>query len=439
MTNEVVRFDERIDWKVFCAEHWGRSVVHVPGCSDHPFASDDVFLAAVAAGEQHLQASPSRGRRRVVVTVAQRELPVGPADLPRREDRSLERYARRMTERMGSKRYALVMSVLHAHGYPLWEKERRFLERLWRGVGIPTSGVITTLFHGNYAHTPVGVHLDRFATFMFALRGRKRMRFWRTKPWKERVSSKVDYGPYLAQSFSVNVAPGDMLYWPTHLYHVGEGVDDDVATSVNIGVPISGPVPSYYLDDLLTEWRSRDSGTPADSFRASRVLASAGSMYADPSQVGLPPVLSEAIEAVRAATQPADLLRHSKETWLRRVSAAALEPVPGPAALEELRPKDGVQLNPDARLLWANAPSDVIVCSTNGHMARIQGSPRVEDFIRRLEAGAPQQVCSLVEGLPDGGTIPCDAELLPASKPGVIRLLERLVAYRGLRRRRDGF
>ncbi|WP_104820261.1 JmjC domain-containing protein [Kitasatospora sp. MMS16-BH015] len=126
-----------------------------------------------------------------------------------------------------------------------------FFAPLWEPTGLPLSGAITRLFHGNDEHTPVGVHKDRFATFMFALEGRKRMRFWRQRPWTEPVTTVLDYQPYLESSFTAEPEPGDLLYWPCAYHHVGESVGGGSATSVNVGVPREAHRAVYDVDDLL--------------------------------------------------------------------------------------------------------------------------------------------------------------------------------------------
>jgi len=203
---QVVTVDEYIDWDTFFSENWGQNIVHVRNGVNLPFAISDVFSAAVSASDAYLRRPFQRSDRPgVTFTVANQERCAEAQDLPRLDDSTLDRYIERMASRMHSVRYALVINALHSYAYTLWSKERLFLDQIWRNVGIPASSVITTLFHGNYRSTPVGVHLDRFATFMFAVRGRKRMRFWSQRPWKDNATSKVAYTPYLASSLSVIV------------------------------------------------------------------------------------------------------------------------------------------------------------------------------------------------------------------------------------------
>ncbi len=142
--------------------------------------------------------------------------------LPTDEDGSFDAYDARLAARLDGRRHALVVNGFHAFDPALWSRERAFFDPLWRAVGLPLTGAITTLFHGTYEHSPVGVHKDRFATFMFGLRGRKRMRFWPRRPWDEAVSTKTDYARHTAASVYADVGPGELLYWPADYYHVGE-------------------------------------------------------------------------------------------------------------------------------------------------------------------------------------------------------------------------
>ncbi|MGW2035227.1 JmjC domain-containing protein [Streptomyces sp. NPDC001811] len=115
------------------------------------------------------------------------------------------------------------------------------------------TGAITTLFHGTYEHSPVGFHKDRFATFLFGLRGRKRMRFWPRRPWDEPVSTKTDYARHIAASVPAEVGPGELLYWPADYYHVGGSATAAAATSVNVGIPRDEHHTGYELEDLLAD------------------------------------------------------------------------------------------------------------------------------------------------------------------------------------------
>ena len=76
-------------------------------------------------------------------------------------DGSLEGYQERIAGLLPGRKYALVIHLFHTFHYPQWARERAFYAGLWNYVGQPLSGAITTMFHGTYEHSPVGVHKDR--------------------------------------------------------------------------------------------------------------------------------------------------------------------------------------------------------------------------------------------------------------------------------------
>ncbi|NUP51771.1 MAG: cupin, partial [Catenulispora sp.] len=248
--NDLAVVHGPFDWDEFAAHYWDRRPVLIKAVSPAPFELREVFAAATLATRSPNPYLMPPTAQFAVGRFQQSE----PAHwFPRAEDDTFDAYRQRLDAELSAfskeTRYALVIHAFHAFHAAQWERQRDFFEPLWERTGLPSSGAITTLFHGNYEHTPVGVHRDRFATFLFALEGHKRMRFWRKCPWTEPVTSKLDYESHLPTSFTAEPEPGDLLYWPASYYHVGESVDGATATSVNVGVPREANRAD--LDDLL--------------------------------------------------------------------------------------------------------------------------------------------------------------------------------------------
>jgi hypothetical protein len=344
MTTAAFDIRDTLDWDAFVAEHWERRVVKIVRGAG-PFEAGDVLAAAVAAGERvvedHYDAS---ARRTLIFSVEGRLQSHLRRWLPAAGDGSLIGYARRIAPALDERRHALIVNSLHSYSLPLWTSERALLSQLWRRVGLPLSGAITTLFHGDYEATPTGVHKDRFTTFLFAVHGRKRMRFWPQRPWSEPVATISDYRRYLDSSFTVEVEPGDILYWPSSYYHVGESCGG-VATSVNIGIPRDEHLPVYYLDDILLG--TIDEVDLSEAQRGSGLLhGERGAPLAPgPRPDGtlgpeLPLAWQSALRRFRAISQPRALARRRRSLWLARLLAAGLEPPPaGARELLELAPR----------------------------------------------------------------------------------------------------
>ncbi|CAM5449926.1 hypothetical protein SBADM41S_06325 [Streptomyces badius] len=240
--------EKSFDWDTFTERFWDRRPVLYKAVDAVPFAEPEVFRAAVLGSRPpHPLAVPGN-----LQFLVRRRQQTRPHDyLPEPSDGSFDGYEQRMADRLGGRRYALVVHRFHSFSHPLWDRAQRFYAGLWERVGQPTHSAGSTMFHGSYEHSPVGVHQDRFATFMFCVRGTKRMRFWAERPWSDPVHTVLDYQPYLASSFVAEVEPGDLLYWPSRYYHVGESAGDAPATSVNVGIPRREHRPYYEIKDLF--------------------------------------------------------------------------------------------------------------------------------------------------------------------------------------------
>jgi len=291
--------------------------------------------------------------------------------LPELSDGSFDDYQQRVTDRLGGRRYALVVHGFHGFSYPQWTRQCAFYANLWERVGLPSGSAITTMFHGTYEHSPVGVHKDRFATFMFGLKGRKRMRFWPRRPWSEPVTTILDYEPYLAESFAIEVAAGDLLYWPSSYFHVGESAGDEPATSVNVGVPREGHRAAHDLDDLLVDI---EPSMVIDPSLSATLLAGARAPLSTMEQsvdgwlpASPPPALMEAVAILQDRTSGHRLTDLITERSLRYWTAGGFRPVP---------PRKRPRPLTDDTVLRACAPilSDRVdggaLCAANGHAVR---------------------------------------------------------------------
>lgn len=420
---------KRFDWDTFVRRYWNKRPVLYKGTSASPFEAEDVFDAAAGATRSYLKQSYSAdSRSNLQFTIDRQQQLVLKPWLPYESDGSLEAYEARILGRLGSRKYALIIASLYSSGFRLWAKERAFFSELWRRVGMPLSGAITTLFHGNYEHSPVGVHLDRFTTFLFALKGRKRMRFWPKKPWSAPVSTILDYAPYLKESFVAEVEPGDILYWPSSYYHVGESAGDEVATSVNVGIPRTEHHTVYYADELLRgtidetalseqEWRHTRLAKVDASPLARGVLGRKGPLPPE-----LPRAILEAVSAFRDVSRRRETLSHIQATWLKRLTSGGFEPVPPPARRGRLKDEDRIWVDPRFPILFEQERAGQWICSANGHALTGAGNAKaVARLFQTLNSGQEIRVGELLRPLRSRG------ESMRA-------VLERLQGFRALTR-----
>lgn len=363
-----------LDWERFVRVHWDRRPVVFRGLGE-PAYLPGAAMRAIS------RARPSPGERepRVRFVLDGRQLARLEPWLPGPQDADLDAYARRVRRQAGAPcDYALIVNTVHRHGYGVWDAGRRFFHGLWERVGVPGSGAISTLFHGNYERTPVGVHKDRFATFLFALQGRKRMRFWARRPWTEAVATRVEYAQYLDASFAIDVVPGDVLYWPADYYHVGETAGGGHATSINVGIPRHEHRLAYDLEGMQQA---------APSPRPARDPAPALPMYAGAGD-GLPPAMAAALAEVRSQLRAERLRAGMQALHLQLLTGAGFAPPPPLAPAVALADGDRLRLR-DARfpVAWAR-DGDGALCAACGHLRRIDAAPdALAGLLRRLHAG----------------------------------------------------
>ncbi|GAA1923552.1 hypothetical protein GCM10009716_34960 [Streptomyces sodiiphilus] len=420
---------DSLDWKLFAERHWDREPVLFRGVAPAPFQADEVFRAAVQGTRPP---GPRLMPPNAQFTIGREQQTRPGSWLPQPSDGSLAGYGERLARELGGRRYALVVHGFHTGHAPLWQRERAFYQGLWEQVGQPAGGVITTLFHGTYEHSPVGVHRDRFATFMYALRGRKRMRFWPVRPWSGPMTTVLDYAHCRESSFSVEVAPGDLLYWPSSHYHVGESAagGDEPATSVNVGVPREDHRAVTDLMDLLVGLDASALLTlETDIGRLPRVP---DSLLVPPAEAPaglsgeLPAALDRALALFRGLGEPgrlADLVRvRSLEHW----TAGGFRPAPPPGPLPPPA-ADAEVLRATEPVLWTEGEDGELLCGAAGHVARTRlPRPDLIRLLRALGGARPPAVGALLSGLPSG----------TAAAAG--RLLRELESFGAVARERAG-
>ncbi|MEN4903746.1 cupin domain-containing protein [Luteimonas sp. TWI1437] len=403
-----------IDWAQFVATCWDHRPVVFRRHGAAPYPLDAALAAAASAART---ANGDEQACRFVLDDRQRRQPG--AWLPRHEDATFERYAQRILREGGGRSYALIVNEFHRHDRRIWEGGRRFFQGLFAQVGLPSTGAITTLFHGNYERTPVGVHKDRFATFVFVLQGRKRMRFWPTRPWQDAVATRVDYAEHLADSFAIDVGPGDLLYWPAAYYHVGETLGVEVATSVNVGIPRDGHALLYDFDAIVRA---------ADAVDAQ--AAAAGDACGD--DAGAADQVAGALATVRRLATPAALRSAASAGYLALRTGGGFVPPPPASPVAPLHAQGRWRLaDPSFPLAWMH-DGDSALCGAAGHVRRVEGfDDRAAALLRRFDSGAGVGVAELLA--PFAGTAPeASATGVTLQQTQARALLEWLVSTRAL-------
>jgi len=357
-------------WSRFVRRFWGRR----PTVIRQPFARAIASPAEVFAG---MVAATDRVRTEdhdFALTID--GVRVG-ADverwLPRRKDGSLEGLAARISADLRGSDFAMFVRAFQLElGWEFWRRVRGFLRGLYVRVGLPADRAEVDLFSGSYPRSRSGIHRDSADVFCFVVDGRKRIRVWPRTAFSE---NSYWYGVGAgrrprAGSTCLDGEPGDILYWPSSYWHVGESRGGTVS-SLSLGL--------YPRDSLaataarLVEGEAmRELG--AENFIESLPL-SAGQLRAAPPR---------ALRAFERASRnlAVALLRRRME----QVSGYAFGHVPLPSARERLRASSRYAADRAFPIFW-RAVGGTAIIAANGRSIALPRSKALRRMIDALNRG----------------------------------------------------
>lgn len=408
-------------WSMFRETHWESVGAVLAQPFSAPITTPDESFACLVAASDRFRAGDRSVKLEFCIEHAQVLAEVGRL-LPEQSDGSAAGYAARVTPLIGGRRFGLVVEDVQAYDDSLWLRLREFLRGLFEHTGLPGDACKATVFLGNYARTPFGLHRGDSANFMFVVEGQKRMRTWPDAFFsgKENLTHRLEYAQYNDDSIVMDAGPGDVIFWPSDYWHIGESVDGGMSSAVSVALFMAPRPAADVIAHVAPIVHSHMTGDiPTHSLGA----------HAGP----LERIALEATRAraalIAAANDPR--LEHAlRVDLLNRVTAFGFERPPRPLSHRSLADADVVQGNAHYPVLWMHDDDDEIICSACGHAFGTSASPHVIGLLEALNTGEPKRVGDLLEefsGIAEAGDV--DFE----TSPGSVRvLLERLVRLRAI-------
>ncbi len=221
-------------WASFAKQYWENQ----PLVLKHPFAAPITTTAQIFRAIVEARDELGRAQKRHVRFFVDDEIHRSGVkrNLPRPTDGNFNGYRERIGQSLNGAGFGLVVV-----GYPEFDARirnriRKFLRPLQHLVR-PRVQSKTLLFLGDYKRTPVGIHKDPHGTFVFVIEGRKRFRAWPSAffPDAEKITGQLRYRQFLAGAITLEGAAGDLIYWPSSHWHIGEAVGS-FSISLNVGV-----------------------------------------------------------------------------------------------------------------------------------------------------------------------------------------------------------
>ncbi|WP_405825949.1 cupin domain-containing protein [Streptomyces sp. NBC_01390] len=316
-----------------------------------------------------------------------------PGDLlPGPQDSTVERYGERLDHRMDGRGRLLVVEQPLVLDHALWAHVRSLVTPLWDRIGYPVLPVVTELVLGErFTEGDSPPHEPRHSTLIWVLHGTV------TATPRDALA-----GPVLT------AGTGDLLHLPArmpHRVHFGSRT-----FAMRLLVPREPRLLNSEVKDVVAGMMDRQRGQGQVPY-----------LPVPPGEVPTPPDVPElgrTAEALREATATPHLNHALSAVWARRVSAAALEPAPGPR-----RP---VRLSPDDRLRPASAvvrmpldDSRTWLWAIDGHAFHLRGNlgERVLDRLRQGDIPTVRQLCAVAG---------------PEREASVLALLEKLYTLRAV-------
>jgi hypothetical protein len=310
--------------------------------------------------------------------------------LPRAGDKTAAAYARRVTGLLGGQRFGLVVSELQQYGAPLWFRLRAFVRGLVAAVGTPATAK-ATLFLGNYRNTPFGVHRGQSSNFMFVIDGRKRILGWPDaymRRQKADATYTLDYSRYRKDAVVLEGTPGDILYFPSDYWHIGEDVGG-LSMAISLMLFMEARPAEQVLPHVEERLATRLGARPPRAGRSTR----RGTLRPVP---GVSSHVESALTALRAMSGDTALRRVLTAACLNHATGSGFTAVPPPRPVRTLTETAVVRGRPEYPIRWLPTGAGEILCSANGHAFTMAAHPKVLALLGRLNGGEPCCVGDLV-------------------------------------------
>ncbi len=314
---------------------------------------------------------------------------LAPGVVPRPTDGTPEGYVRRFAALMPGESLGLLLNNYHCLDAELWRRLREFFRAWFEHTGMPAGGATADIFLASYPTTPFGVHQDDQDVFTWVVSGRKRMLVWPPEVFEGVDRRAVDLDDYRARATVLEGEPGDLMFWPSSYWHIGESLGHPVVT-LSLGRFTS------VVEEVVVEEAKRFLG---GTFVLEGLERAADSLRIDRRELQtLPDPLRDATAQLRRGMEDA-----LQRRWLARLSNAGL--APPPARSTPLAASARIAADPIHPVLFAESTGGFIVAGA-GRTLFVEAAPWIPALLDALNRGVPTTIDELLDGLYDDALAP---------------------------------
>jgi len=412
-------------WRQFAQQHWEKKPLLIKHALPGPLiAPESAFQALVEASDQY-RADDERVALGFYIEQTSLLADVGKF-LPQSSDGTSARFARRIKSKLAGRRFGVICEQFQSFDTEIWRRIRGFLRGLYRHVDLPAAKA--ALFFGDYDKTPFGLHDGESSNFKFIIEGRKKMRLWPDKFFRDKDKSKVrhsmDYEQFFDGGITLEGGPGDVIYWPSDCWHIGEPVGG-LAVSLSVALFPDGQRLAELPGQLFAHLNPGVASAPRKPTRRGRP-AGLQKLAAQ-----LPRRLEKLARSLRELSSDDEFKRDASVEWLNRLSGFGFAHVPPPLAQTKLRDGDIVRGDAADPILCL-AAGDEVICSANGHAFSVGAHPEILKLLRELNRGNSLRVGALIKQY--SGDARVGRVTFKARSEDIRALLEKLYCLRAIRK-----
>lgn len=390
-------------WTRFVDVHWKRRPAVFKGLLGEPVASPAEIFGPLVSACQRLREGEALPLKfyiedRQVATDIHRHL-------PRREDESLDGYLRRLDKTIGSSSFILHLTDFQQLDETLLARMRALLSGLVKRVGVPASSAELEVFLGRYQRTPGGIHKESCANLHFIIKGSKKMLVWPPEAANDREFSvnrqgEEQYldadtsGKQLPEGIVLEGQPGDVFYWPSGFWHVGES--PETSLSLNLALYMKGRPADMVADlarDLVEKRLGELSRAESYPFPAAEAQATAAA---------LPPLLSRAKSIFQDISRTSALEESVMAAWLSRLTSFGFNKLPPRRPSRPLADDERISVDPLCPVAWTGQDAGQLIYAASGYCSITEARQDVARLLERLNSGAVLTVGGLIRECADG-------------------------------------
>jgi 50S ribosomal protein L16 3-hydroxylase len=410
-------------WSHFIEHYWDKRpfVIKQPFAS--PIANSEDIMSGLKNARDRFRATDPETRTRFYTEDGFRSENIQLKDyLPDTTDLSVAEYFQQTNQKLGGRGFVVIVNDFQMHSARIWYRTREFLRELVTRMPMLTADAV--LFLGNYEKTPLGIHADEYTIFLFVVDGRKKIYLWPEQYFRDRFDERrdLDFQILRKDAITLEGEVGDVLFWPSSYWHVGESVG---GLSVTLSLGLMPVDPGQQVWDHLRSNMDAIVGNALYPDGASGYLTEASNR-----QETISKVFKLATNVLRNTGRDPNFGMNLEGALLNRLTGGGFKKLPPPLPLKTLSDGDFVRGCPAYPIVWVPTADQHIVCSANGHSFTIPADSQVIKMLDQLNGGEALLVRDLIEKY--AGTREWDGVEFVANPEGIRAVLSKLYSLRGL-------